>query len=56
MERLVWEKLHPDNYYLQMRKARQLMEDKHWADAKTVLETLAASYHGERRAENPLWL
>jgi tetratricopeptide (TPR) repeat protein len=56
MEAGVWEKLHPNNYYLRLRKARQLMDDKQWAEAKPVLESLAASYHGERRGENPLWL
>jgi tetratricopeptide (TPR) repeat protein len=55
-EMLVWEKLHPNNYYLRLRKARQLMEDKHWAEAKPVLASLAASYPGERRADNPIWL
>jgi tetratricopeptide (TPR) repeat protein len=52
----VWEKLHPDNYYLRMQRAQDLMEAKRWTEAKPVLETIAASYHGERRAENPLWL
>jgi tetratricopeptide (TPR) repeat protein len=56
IEKLAWEKLHPNNYYLRLEKARELMEGKHWADALKVLTTLAASYHGERRAENPLWL
>ncbi len=56
MEKLVWQKLHPQNYYLRLRKARELMEGKHWAEARPVLESLAASYHGERRAGNPLWL
>jgi tetratricopeptide (TPR) repeat protein len=55
-EKLVWEKLHPNNYYVRLRKARELMDDKRWAEAKPVLEALAASYQGERRAENPLWL
>jgi tetratricopeptide (TPR) repeat protein len=55
-EILVWGKLHPNNYYLRLRKARELMDDKNWAEAKTALQSLAASYHGERRAENPLWL
>jgi tetratricopeptide (TPR) repeat protein len=52
----LWEKLHADNYYLRMRKALELMEAKRWAEAKPVLESLAAAYHGEERAENPLWL
>jgi tetratricopeptide (TPR) repeat protein len=55
-ETLIWEKLHPGNYYTRLRKAQKLMEDKDWAEAKPALESLAATYHGERRAENPLWL
>ena len=55
-ESLVWKKIHADNYYLRMQKARELMEAKHWAEAKPVLESLAQSYHGESRAENSYWL
>jgi tetratricopeptide (TPR) repeat protein len=32
------------------------VEDKNWEQAKPLLETVAASYAGERRADNPLWL
>jgi hypothetical protein len=56
IETELWEKLHPGNYYLSMEKARQLMEDKKWAEAKPLLESVAASYAGERRGDNPLWL
>jgi len=56
MEKLAWGKLHPNNYFVRLRKARELMEARHWAEARSLLESLAASYHGERRAENPLWL
>lgn len=52
----VWEKLHPRNYYLQMDKARELMESKRWAEAKPVLEPLTRAYAGESRGDNPLWL
>ena len=55
-EKLAWEKLHPNNYYVRLRKARELMESKHWAEARAAVTSLAAAYHGERRAENPLWL
>ncbi|HZM06076.1 MAG TPA: hypothetical protein VFC44_24000, partial [Candidatus Saccharimonadales bacterium] len=55
-ERLVWEKLHPHNYYLMMQKARDLMDSKHWAEAKPLLQSIAAAYDGERRAANPFWL
>jgi cytochrome c-type biogenesis protein CcmH/NrfG len=51
-----WEKAHPNNYFLMMRKARDLMEAKHWPEAKALLESVAASYHGEAKEENPLWL
>jgi tetratricopeptide (TPR) repeat protein len=55
-ETLVWKKIHADNYYLSMQKAQELMAAKRWAEAKPVLESLAESYHGESRAENPYWL
>jgi tetratricopeptide (TPR) repeat protein len=51
-----WEKAHPDNYYVRMRAAGRLMEAKKWAEAEPALESLAASYHAEKGAENPLWL
>jgi tetratricopeptide (TPR) repeat protein len=56
LEEYAWEKLHPNNYYVRMRKAAELMEAKNWEQARPVLQSLAASYHGERRAGNPLWL
>jgi tetratricopeptide (TPR) repeat protein len=52
----VWEKTHPNNYYLKLEQAQKLIDAKNWTDAKPALESLAASYHGERRAANPLWL
>ncbi|HMP84374.1 MAG TPA: tetratricopeptide repeat protein, partial [Verrucomicrobiota bacterium] len=52
----IWEAAHPDNYYLRMRKAAELMEAKRWSDAKPLLESIAESYHGESKAANPLWL
>lgn len=51
-----WADTHPNNYYLRMRTAGQLMEDKNWTAAKPVLESLAAGYHAEKGADNPLWL
>jgi len=45
---------HPNNYYTRIQKATELMRAKKWAEAKTILESL--SYHGEKGAENPLWL
>jgi tetratricopeptide (TPR) repeat protein len=52
----IWEKAHPDNYYLRMRNAGKLMEAKNWAEAGPLLESLAAAYPGEKGAANPLWL
>jgi tetratricopeptide (TPR) repeat protein len=51
-----WAKAHPNNYYLKMRQAHKLMDDKNWSQARPLLESVAASYAGERRADNPLWL
>jgi tetratricopeptide (TPR) repeat protein len=51
-----WNLEHPNNYYLRLRQARKLMDDKNWAQARPLLEAAAASYAGERRADNPLWL
>ena len=55
-ERDVWKAAHPNNYYMRMEKATELMKAKKWAEAKPVLESLAETYHGESRAENPMWL
>lgn len=55
-ELAAWGKAHPNNYYLRMRKARELMEGKHWTEAKPLIESIAASYHGEPKEDNPLWL
>jgi tetratricopeptide (TPR) repeat protein len=51
-----WTKIHPNNYYLKLEQAEKLIDAKDWTNAKPALESLAASYHGERRASNPLWL
>jgi tetratricopeptide (TPR) repeat protein len=51
-----WEQAHTNNYYVRMRIARSLMENKNWTAARPLLEAVAASYAGERRADNPLWL
>jgi tetratricopeptide (TPR) repeat protein len=52
----VWDQMHPDNYYLRMREAGKLMEAKDWAGARPVLESVTQAYHGEKGAENPLWM
>ena len=54
--RAAWEAAHPDNYYVRLDKAMGLMRDKKWAEAKPILEALVQMYHGERQAENPLWM
>jgi len=51
-----WDQMHPDNYYLRMQTAGKLMEAKDWAGARPVLESVAAAYHGEKGAQNPLWM
>ena len=56
IERTAWEVGHPNNYYTRMEKAAELMRGKKWPEAKPVLEQLAETYHGESRAENPLWM
>lgn len=51
-----WKLAHPKNYYVRFERAQKLLEAKKWAEAKAVLEALAADYAGERRADSPLWL
>jgi tetratricopeptide (TPR) repeat protein len=51
-----WEEAHPQNYYVRMQKAAELMKAKRWAEAKPGLESLVKSYHGEKGTDNPLWL
>jgi len=55
-EKKTWEKLHPNNYYVRMHAAEEMIQAKRWAEARTALQSLAASYAGEHRADNPLWL
>jgi hypothetical protein len=55
-EKLVWEKVHADNYYLRMQAAGALMKAKQWTEAKPLLTSLVETYHGEKGAGNPLWL
>jgi len=52
----LWELAHPKSFYLRIQRAVQAMDAKNWAEAEPLLESLAESYHGESRAENPLWL
>lgn len=51
-----WKQAHPKNYYVRFEQAQRFLEAANWAEAKKVLEPLAADYAGERRAGNPLWL
>jgi tetratricopeptide (TPR) repeat protein len=32
------------------------MRDKKWADARPILESLAETYHGESKMDNPFWM
>ncbi|HEY5042194.1 MAG TPA: tetratricopeptide repeat protein [Verrucomicrobiae bacterium] len=52
----IWKAAHPDNYYVRFQNAEKLMEAKDWTNAEPVLESLATAYHGEKGADNPLWL
>lgn len=51
-----WKQAHPKNYYVRLEQAQKLLEATNWAEAKALLQPLAADYAGERRADNPLWL
>lgn len=55
-ERRAWEIDHPNNYYTRLNEATALMRTKDWAKAKPILESLAETYHGESRADNPYWM
>ena len=39
-----------------MQKAVKAMEATNWAEAEPLLKSLAETYHGESKADNPLWL
>ncbi len=52
----VWALAHPKNYYLRMQNAVKAMDAKNWAEAEPLLKSLADSYHGESKTDNPLWL
>jgi len=38
------------------KEATDLMRAKNWAKAKPVLESVIETYHGESKADNPLWM
>ncbi|HEX5399445.1 MAG TPA: tetratricopeptide repeat protein, partial [Verrucomicrobiae bacterium] len=52
----MWKLAHPRNYYLQTQDAVNDMDAKKWAEAEPLLKSLAERYHGESKADNPLWL
>ena len=56
IDRDIWKTGHPNNYYTRIDQAADLMKAKKWAEAKPILEAAAQSYHGESKAENPLWM
>lgn len=56
LDRTAWEMGHPNNYYARLHSATEAMHAKDWAKARPILESLAESYHGERGAQNTLWL
>ena len=51
-----WKLAHPKNFYLQMQTAVKAMDATNWAEAEPLLKTLAETYHGESKGDNPLWL
>jgi hypothetical protein len=55
-QRRLWDEDKPKNYYVRMEKARDLIAAKKWGEARDLAESIAAGYHGEHGAANPLWL
>lgn len=56
-KRKEWETSHPDNYYVRLQKARDLIEEKKWPEAESALKEIAALGESHERGENnPLWL
>jgi tetratricopeptide (TPR) repeat protein len=55
-ERAAWKMAHPDNYYVRLQSAEELMRAKDWTNAKPALESVVQIYHGESKAQNPLWM
>jgi tetratricopeptide (TPR) repeat protein len=55
-ERDIWKMAHPNNYYIKIENATDLMKAKKWAEAKPILESAIQIYHGESKAENPMWM
>ncbi|MGI8604701.1 MAG: tetratricopeptide repeat protein [Verrucomicrobiales bacterium] len=47
-----WAKEHPFNYWVLIRQATRLIEEKKWAEAKIPLKSLAERYPGETGAES----
>jgi len=39
-----WANDHPTNFWVMTRKANDLVEDKHWAEAKPILQQLVEAY------------
>jgi tetratricopeptide (TPR) repeat protein len=44
VEVAAWQATHPDNYWMMLTRARKLMEEKKWAEARVVLERIVAAY------------
>jgi Tfp pilus assembly protein PilF len=51
-----WSEKHPNNYWVLLQKARTLIAEKKWADAKAPLERLLASYPDQRGPDSALRL
>ncbi len=48
-----WQKKHPDNYWALTARARQLAEEKKWAEARTVLARIAELNPSEKGGDTP---
>ena len=49
----LWGALRPTNYWVQLRNAERLVEEKKWKEAEPVLENLIRLYPGATGAESP---
>jgi tetratricopeptide (TPR) repeat protein len=48
-----WAKDHPTNFWALTRKSNELIEDKHWAEAKPILQQLIDAYPDNVGSDSP---
>lgn len=53
VELAAWQKTHPDNYWMMITRARKLMEEKNWTEARTILERVVAAYPTSKGSDTP---